>query len=116
MDPYSYSLGYACAMADSDGCLHYIEPPRAAITFRQVHTEPLTELTKALDILGFRYSWYGPYDGGKGRPMYSVRIHSQDEVRRFLTEVGFRHPERAIKAQKWLAGEPMPKSWVRRRK
>ena len=100
-----YSLGYVRGLADTHGSLHLISSKaknNLAITFRSVDEMVLDELALHLDILGFEYKRYIQAPKSTQQSQYMLRIHKQDEVRRFCEEVGFRRKDRARRASKYL--------------
>ena len=105
-----YSLGYVRGLADTHGSLHLISlraKNNLAITFRSLDEMVLDELALHLDILGYEYKRYVQAPGEESQAQHMLRIHKQDEVRRFCTEVGFRREDRAERASKFLA-ETLP--------
>jgi len=63
----------------------------------------LDELALHLDILGYEYKRYIQAPKSAQQSQYMLRIHKQDEVRKFCEEVGFRRRDRAERASKFLA-------------
>lgn len=104
-----YSLGYVRGFADTHGCLHLISPKATnnlAITFRSLDVLVLDELAKHLVVLGYEYKRYMQSPKENKQQQFMLRIHKQNEVRRFFEEVGFRRKNRAERARKFLAGIP----------
>jgi len=102
-----YSLGYVRGFADSHGSLHKISaraPNHRAITFRSLDKAALDELGKHLEALGYEFKRYVQSPGEGTKAQHMLRIHKQDEVRRFCEEVGFRRRDRAKRADEFLAG------------
>ncbi len=63
----------------------------------------LDELALHLDVLGYEYKRYVLAPGEDRQTQHVIRIHKQDEVRRFCEEVGFRRKDRARRAAEFLA-------------
>ncbi len=104
-----YSLGYVRGLADTHGSLHLISPRaknNLAITFRSLDEIVLDELALHLDILGYEYKRYVQAPGEGKQAQHMLRIHKQNEVRRFCMEVGFRREDRAERASKFLTEIP----------
>ena len=100
-----YSLGYVRGFADTHGSLHLISSKsknNLAITFRTLDEEVLDELSIHLDILGYEYKRYVQASADEKQAQHMIRIHKQDEVRRFCEEVGFRREDRAKRAAEFL--------------
>lgn len=101
-----YSLGYVRGFADTHGSLHHIGKKHLnhrAITFRSLDEGVLDGLAKHLDVLGYEYKRYVQAPGEAKQAQHMLRIHKQDEVRRFCEEVGFRREDRARRAAEFLA-------------
>ena len=104
-----YSLGYVRGLADTHGSLHLISrraKNNLAITFRSIDEQVLDELALHLDILGYEYKRYAQSPKEGKQQQFMLRIHRQNEVRRFCEEVGFRRKDRAERASKFLAEVP----------
>jgi len=100
-----YSLGYVRGLADTHGSLHIIggqSGNNRAITFRSMDDAVIDELAVHLDVLGYEYKRYTQSPGEGKRAQHMLRIHKQDEVRRFCEEVGFRRTDRAKRAAQFL--------------
>jgi hypothetical protein len=100
-----YSLGYVRGLADTHGSLHLISDEQSnqrAITFRSLDEAVLDELALHLDVLGYEYKRYVQAPGDEKQSQHMLRIHKQDEVRRFCEEVGFRRTDRAKRAAQFL--------------
>ena len=105
-----YSLGYVRGLADTHGSLHLVgghSPNQRAITFRSLDEAVLDELAKHLEQLGYDFKRYVQSPSDERKAQYILRIHKQDEVRRFCEHVGFRRKDRAERASKFLAGRPV---------
>ena len=105
----NYSLGYVRGLADTHGSLHLISSKsknQRAVTFRSLDEAVLDELAIHLDILDYEYKRYVQAPGEENQAQHMLRIHKQDEVRRFCMEVGFRREDRAERASKFLAEMP----------
>ena len=103
-----YSLGYVRGFADTHGSLHLIGKKHLnhrAITFRSIDLAVLDELALHLEVLGYEFRRYVQTPGDEKQAQHIVRIHKQDEVRRFCEEVGFRREDRARRAAEFLAIE-----------
>ena len=100
-----YSLGYVRGFADTHGSLHHIGKKHLnhrAISFRTVDEGVLDELALHLDVLGYEYKRYIQSPGDEKQAQHILRIHKQEEVRRFCEEVGFRRKDRAKRAKQFL--------------
>ena len=101
-----YSLGYVRGLADTHGSLHIIGEKaknNMAITFRSLDESVLDELALHLRVLKYEFKRYVQSPGDNRKAQHMLRIHKQDEVRRFCEEVGFRRKDRADRASKFLA-------------
>ncbi len=101
-----YSLGYVRGFADTHGSLHIISEMaknNMAITFRSLDESALDELALHLGVLNYEFKRYVQSPRVDRKAQYMLRIHKQDEVRRFCREVGFRRKDRAEWASKFLA-------------
>ena len=101
-----YSLGYVRGLADTHGSLHLISDEQTnqrAITFRSLDEAVLDELALHLDVLGYEYKRYVQAPGDEKQSQHMLRIHKQEEVRRFCKEIGFRREDRARRADEFLA-------------
>ena len=101
-----YSLGYVRGLADTHGSPHIISEKaknNMAITFRSLDESVLDELALHLRVLNYEFKRYVQSPGINKKAQYMLRIHKQDEVRRFCNEVGFRRRDRAERASKFLA-------------
>lgn len=101
-----YSLGYVRGFADTHGSLRHIGKKQLnhrAITFRSLDEAVLDELALHLDVLGYEYKQDVQSPGEGKQAQHILRIHKQDEVRRFCEEVGFRRLDRARRASQFLA-------------
>ncbi len=105
-----YSLGYVRGLADTHGSLHIISEKaknNMAITFRSLDESVLDELALHLRVLNYEFKRYVQSPGVNKKAQHMLRIHKQDEVRRFCNEVGFRRRDRAKRAIKFLAERPV---------
>ena len=103
-----YSLGYVRGLADTHGSLHLISDEhkkQRAMTFRTLDKAVLDELALNLDVLGYEDKRYVQSAGKERLAQQMLRIHKQDEVRRFCKEIGFRRQDRGRRANKFLADE-----------
>jgi len=103
-----YSLGYVRGFADTHGSLHLIgrkQKDQVAITFRSLDEGVLDELARHLNTLGYEFKRYRQSPGDKKQAQHMLRIHKQDEVRKFCREIGFRRADRAKRARDFLAQE-----------
>lgn len=101
-----YSLGYVRGLADTHGSLHIISEKaknNMAITFRSLDKTVLDELALHLRVLNYEFKRYVQSPGENKKAQHMLRIHKQDEVRRFCEEVGFRRRDRAERASNYLA-------------
>jgi hypothetical protein len=78
-----------------------------AINFRSLNESVLDELARHLSVLNFEFKRHIQLPGVNKKAQHMLRIHKQDEVRRFCKEVGFRRRDRAEHASKFLAGRPV---------
>lgn len=101
-----YSLGYVRGLADTHGSFHLISSKSRnsrAITFRSLDDDVIDELAIHLDVLGYEYKRYVQTPKDDRQAQHMLRIHKQDEVRRFCEQVGFRRRDRAELASEFLA-------------
>ena len=101
-----YSLGYVRGLADTHGSLHIISEKakkNMAITFRSLDESVLDELALHLRVLNYEFKRYIQSPGVNKKAQHMLRIHKQEEVRRFCKDVGFRRRDRARRARKFLA-------------
>ena len=73
-----------------------------AVTFRSLDKAVLDDPARHLDVLGYDFRRYvqSPRDGK--RAQHILRIHKQNEVRRFCEEVGFKRTDTAKRAAQFL--------------
>ena len=76
-----------------------------AVTFRSLDKAVLDELARHLNLLGYDFKRYAQSPGDGRKSQIILRIHKQDEVRRFCEEVDFRRKDRSKRAETFLAGE-----------
>jgi len=104
-----YLFEYVRGFADTHGSLHLISPKaknNLAVTFRGLDEVVLDELAMHLDVLGYEYKRYVQTLEADKQQQYMLRIHKQNEIRKFWEEVGFRRRDRAVRASKFLAESP----------
>ena len=104
-----YSLGYVRGLADTHGSLHHLGKKHLnhrAITFRSIDLAVLDELARHLEVLGYEFKRYVQAPGDEKQAQHMLRIHKQDEVRRFCREVRFRRRDRARRASEFLTDKP----------
>ena len=100
-----YSLGYVRGLADTHGSLHIISEKaknNMAVTLRSLDESVLDELALHLRVLNYEFKRHIQSPGVDKKAQHMLRIHKQDEVRRFCKEVGFRRRDRAKRAAQFL--------------